>query len=162
MPPFEKGLYQMLRNDPGVSSYVNGRIWGNKAKKGATYPFIVFTTVITEDMGYHAQGAAGLRKARVQFDCYSDKYIDTVKTKDAIRVLLQSFAGQFPDGTSINGCIVVRDMDFPYEPGSSGYVHRRLMEIDIIYTETVLPFVAPNTIFPNLEDFDTVEDDGQA
>jgi hypothetical protein len=88
-------------------------------------------------MGYHAQGASGLRKKRFQIDSYAFKYMDSVKTSDSVRTLLESFSGIFPDGSSINGCIVVRDMDFPYEPGSGGYVHRRLLEIDVIYTETM-------------------------
>lgn len=162
--PVEAGIYQKLRDDPGVSSYVRGRIFGSKAPKDATAPFIVWTVVVTEDMGYNFQGAAGLRKKRFQFDSYATKYMDSVKTSDAIRSLLQSFAGNLPDGTPVNGCIVMRDMDFPYEPGTSGQIHRHLLEVDVIYTETFLPFVPPDTTFPSLEDvdFDTVEDDGQA
>jgi hypothetical protein len=135
--PVEAGFYLKLRNDPGVSSYVSGRIFGQRMPKDTTLPAIVWQVVVTEDMGYHAQGASGLRKKRFQIDSYAFKYMDSVKTSDAVRALLESFSGAFPDGSSINGCIVVRDMDFPYEPGSGGYVHRRLLEIDVIYTESV-------------------------
>jgi hypothetical protein len=159
----EFGIYQLLRDNPLVSSYVGGRIFGGRAPAGATEPLIVFQTPVTQDLGYHAQGASGLRMARLQFDSYAKKYADTIKVKDAVRSVLQSFSGNLPDGTPVNGCIVVRDMDFPFEPGNSGYSFRRLLEIDVQYTEAVLAFTPPNTIFPNITEleFDTIEDDGQ-
>lgn len=159
--PVEVGIYQKLINDPGVTSYVGGRVFGSRAPKDATLPMIVWTVVLTDDMGYNFQGASGLRRKRFQFDSYAKKYIDTVKTSDSIRALLQSFSGTLPDGSAVNGCQVVRDMDFPYEPGTSGYIQRHLLEIDVFYTETFLPFTPPNSIFPPLEDYDTIEDDGQ-
>lgn len=161
--PVEVGIYQRLRDDAGVTAWVSGRIFGQRMPKDATLPAIVWQVVVTEELGYHSQGASGLRKKRFQFDSYAYKYMDSVKTSDAIRSILQSYSGILPDGSSVNGCIIARDMDFPYEPGTGGYVHRRLLEVDVIYTEEVLPFVTPQTIFPSEEDlfFDTVEDDGQ-
>jgi hypothetical protein len=131
--------------------------------KGATLPAIVFTVAVTADLGYSAQGASGLRKKTLQFDSYATKYNDAVKVSDSIRSILQSYSGVLPDGTSVNGCIVTRDMDMAYEPGTTGYAYRRLLEIDVMYTETFLPFIPPDVIFPNLSDieFDAVEDDGQ-
>jgi len=160
MPPVEIGIYQRLKQDPGVTSYVQGRIFGSKAPKNATMPMIVWTVVITDDMGTHFQGTSGLRKKRFQFDSYASKYIDSVKTSDAVRALFEQFSGTLPDGSAVNGCIIVRDMDFPYEPGSSGYVHRHLLEVDVMYTETFLPFVAPNSIFP-IDDDSEMDDEGQ-
>jgi hypothetical protein len=162
--PVEAGVYQKLRDDPAVGSYVSGRIFGSRMPKDATLPAIVWTIVLTDDMGYHYQGASGLRRKRFQFDSYAKKYMDSVKTSDAIRAVLESFAGVLPDGTPVNGCIVVRDMDFPFEPGTSGYIQRRLLEIDVIYTETFVPFVPPGVQFPTEEDlyFDEVDDEGEA
>jgi len=161
MPPVEVGIYQKLRDDPGVSSYVGGRVFGSKAPKDSTLPMIVWTVVLTDDSSTHMQGASGFRKKRFQFDSYARKYVDSVKTSDAIRAALEQFAGTLPDGSACNGCIIVRDMDFPYEPGSSGYIHRHLLEVDVMYTETFLPFVAPNSIFP-IDDDSEMDDEGQA
>jgi hypothetical protein len=161
--PVEVGIYQRLRDDAGVSAWVSGRIFGSRMPKNATLPAVVWTVVSTTDLGYSTQGASGLRVKRFQFDSYAKEYMDSVKLSDAIRSILQSYSGILPDGSSVNGCVVVSEMDFPYEPSASGYVQRHMLEVDVIYTELVLPFVPPGEIFPNLTelgDFDTIEDDG--
>jgi len=162
--PIEAGMYQYMKQDPGVSSYVGGRIFGSKLPKDKTaMPAIVWTVVLTQELGSHAHGSSGLRSKRFQIDSYASKYMDSVKTSDAVRALFQNFSGTLPDGSSVNGCIIIRDMDFPYEPGTSGYVYRHLLEIDVIYSEYVTPFIGPNVTVPGIDDiiFDTVEDDGQ-
>jgi hypothetical protein len=115
--PVEAGMYQYMRNDPGISTWVSGRIFGSRQPKDVTLPCIVWTVVLTQELGSHAHGASGLRSKRFQIDSYAGKYMDSVKTSDAVRSLFQNFSGILPDGTSVNGCIIMRDMDFPYEPG---------------------------------------------
>jgi hypothetical protein len=160
----ESGLYQLLIADPGVSSWVGGRVFGGKMPRGATMPAIVWSVAVGKDMGYSTQGASGLIKKSVQFDSYANKYSDVVKTSDSIRALLQNYSGVLPDNTSVNGVIITRDMDVSWEPGAGGYVFRRLLEMDVMYTEYVLPFVPPAVLVPDIFDldFDELDDDGEA
>ena len=73
---------------------------------------------------------------RIQFDSYAKAYLDTISISDAIRSSLKAFIGTLPDGTVVNGCIVVSEADFPYEPGTSGFIQRHMMEIDIMYYDS--------------------------
>lgn len=130
----EAGVYQLLRDDPGVKALIAGRIYGGRLPKDPTNPSVVYNVVVTGDV-YSVAGATGFRNKRIQFDSYASEYTDSVKTSDAIRSVLKSFKGVLPDGTFVNGCIVVRDMDFPYEPGTTGYVFRRLLEVDFWYQD---------------------------
>jgi hypothetical protein len=135
---FEAGLYQLLKNDAGVSALVAGRIFGGRIPKTATdstYPCLVWTVVSTLDL-YSSQGASGYRTKRVQIDCYALKYIDAVKVTDAVRAALENFQGDLPDGTSVDRSIVTMDQDFLFEPGASGQLFRRMIEIEIAYLES--------------------------
>jgi len=129
----EAGIYQYLIADPGVSSWVSGRVFGSRLPKNCTLPAIVWTVIHTQDLGYTTQGASGLRKKAFQFDSYALAYGDSVKVSDAIRSILQSYSGILPDGSSVNGCIITQDMDMPYEPSASGQVQRHLLSVDVIY-----------------------------
>jgi hypothetical protein len=143
---FEQGLYQLLTQDQGdpltgrtsVASLIGDRAFWLLAPKETRTPFVVMQLVVTQDT-YSAQGANKLRIKHVQFDSYgttsTDPLTGVVVVSDAIRKLLQSFSGQLPDGTPINGCIVTRDMDMGYEPGTSGYEFRRLLEVQIQHTD---------------------------
>ena len=132
----ETGLYKKLRDDAGVSTWVSGRIFYSRMPKDATLPAIVFNVVSTTDMGYTFQGASGLRTKRIQFDSYAKAYLDTISISDSIRTILESYSGTLEDGTVVQGCIVISEMDFPYEPGSGGYIQRRMMEVDVIYVDS--------------------------
>src|SRR5206468_8976918 len=112
------------------------RIFRSLMPKETDLPAVVFYVAATTSV-YSMQGASGLRAKRVAFDSYARKYSDAVAVSDAIRGLLQSFKGSLPDGTLVNGCIVQNDMDFPYEAGTSGYVHRRLLEVEIWHNDSV-------------------------
>jgi len=160
----ESGIYQELIADPGVTSWIAGRIFGGRLPKGCTLPAVVWTVAVGQDMGYSTQGASGLIKKSFQFDSYANKYMDAVKTSDSIRSLLQSYSGILPDGSSVNGVIITRDMDIAWEPGAGGYVYRRLLEMDVMFSEYVLPFVPPDVLVPNIFDLDFTEldDEGES
>lgn len=131
----EVGLYQQMKADTGVSGFVSGRIFSTLMPKNPTYPVIVYNTVTTTDLGYHSQGASGLRMKRIQFDAYAKDHYTTISVCDALRTLFQSFRGVLNDGTNVQGCIVQGEMDFPYEEGGTGYIFRHMVEIDVIYQD---------------------------
>jgi hypothetical protein len=142
---FEAGLYQLMKNDSGVSALVSGRIFGGRAPKTVTdssYPLIVWSVVSTVDL-YSIQGASGYRTKRVQIDSYARTYIDSVKVSDAVRALLQNFRGTLPDGTFVESSVLITDQDFIFEPGASGQLFRHMIEVEISYLSTVIPLIGP-------------------
>ena len=130
----EAGLYQLLKSDSGVSSRISGRLFGGRAPKGVTFPCAVWNVAATQDV-YSIQGASGLRFKRMQFDSYGEKYMETLAVSDAIRDALKSFRGTLPNDVEVQGCVVITDQDFPYEPGASGQIFRRMIEVEVAYIE---------------------------
>lgn len=142
---FEAGLYQLMKNDSGISTLVSGRIFGGRAPKTVTdssYPLVVWSMVSTVDL-YSIQGASGYRTKRVQIDSYARTYIDSVKVSDAVRALLQNFRGTLPDGTFVESSVLITDQDFIFEPGASGQLFRHMIEVEISYLSTVIPLIGP-------------------
>lgn len=136
----ENGIYQLLRDDQGVQDVVGGRIFASRLPEVPTLPAVVYQVVVTADDAYSFQGANPFRRKRFQFDAYAQKYQDAVKASMAVREVLKSYSGTLSDedSTLVNGCIVVGEMDFPYEPGggTTGFVHRRVLEVDVFHTES--------------------------
>ena len=133
----EIGLRNLLVNDSGVSALINSRIWGGLAPLNPTYPVVVFTVAHTSDL-YSIQGASGYRTKRIQFDCYAQKYNDALAVADAVRAVLQSFVGTVNDNAkniSVLSVITISDMDFPFEPGSTDRIFRRMLEFQVTYLE---------------------------
>src|SRR6202012_564091 len=111
----ETGLFQLLTTDATISALIGDRLDFTKLRKSPQLPAVVMMVITTKDI-YSATGANNLRFKRVQFDCYSDDYQQSVTTSDSIRNLLKSKAGvKLPDGTFVNGCVVSQDRDMPYE-----------------------------------------------
>lgn len=136
----ENGIRKLLENDSGVQAAIAKRIFAGRLPKDPTLPAVVYQVVVTGDPAYSFQGANRFRVKRFQFDSYAEKYTDAVKASDAVREALKSFQGTLTDEahTLVNGCQVVAEMDFPYEPGGSpsGFVHRRMLEVDVQHTES--------------------------
>jgi hypothetical protein len=136
---FEVGLMQLLKNDSGVAALISGRLFGGRVPKDATnstYPCAVWTVATTVDL-YSSDGQSGYRTSRVQFDAYAIKYIDVLNVKEAIKAALQNFKqATLPDGTFVDRMVVIEDRDFETEPGISGQLYRRLLEVEIAYIES--------------------------
>src|SRR4051812_1058894 len=111
-----EGLYQLLSGDSGVNALVSGRVYQQLQPKGTAVPSVVMQQATSEDV-YTTKGASGFRFIAIQFDSYGANYTQAVQTSNAVRALVQSYKGVLPDGTVIDGSIVRRDIDLPYEPG---------------------------------------------
>lgn len=143
--PVEKGIYELLTQDAGVLAVVETQpdnspcVFWVLQTKGTKYPSVVITRATTRDV-YSLSGSSNLRFASFQFDCYGNTYYDARAMADAVRDLLKSFSGTLPDsagsppdGTVVQGCVVTRDMDFPFEPGSKSFIYRSMLEVTIAY-----------------------------
>jgi hypothetical protein len=139
---FEAGIYKLLKEDATVSSLISGRIFGSRVPKGFNnYPCLVWQTAATQEP-WSIQGASGFRIKRIQFDAYATTYAESVAVADAARAVLKNFRGNLPADDSsppvssfVNGVVILTDMDFPYEPGASGYVFRHMFEAEVQYQE---------------------------
>jgi len=133
----ENGLYQLLRDDDGVSALIAGRIFASSLPKVPKLPAVVYQVVVTTDDDYSFEGANRFRRKRFQFDSYAEKYDDARQLSDTVRDVLKSFSGTLSDedSTLVNGCKVAGEMDLPEEPGSGTFVHRRTLEVDVWHTE---------------------------
>ena len=145
---FEVGLIQFLKNNTGIAALVSGRVFAGRIPKNAdaaTYPCIVWTVASTMDNPI-ISGTSGFRMKRVQLDCYDrinrvnetgHSYVANVRVADAVRSAFQTFLhGTFPDGTKVDSCVIISDQDFPDEPGDSGQLFRRMIEVQIAYQES--------------------------
>jgi hypothetical protein len=142
---FEKGLYELLTQDAGVSALVGSRVYFILQPKGTIVPSVVLSIVATGD-NYTFAGASGLRSALVQVDGYASSYYDSRAVSRSVRLLLENYAGNLPDAgaTPVLGCIVEKDWDMPFEEGSKGFVYRALLEVRFIYSDTFLPISTPS------------------
>src|SRR5579864_4028554 len=114
----ETGIYQLLTRNADLKALIgNGVYFVKFPNKDTILPAVVMQVVSTLDF-YNYAGASNLRRKLIQFDSYASKYGDSVTVSDTIRGLLESFVGTLPEGSQIEGCIVRRDIDMPYEPGT--------------------------------------------
>jgi hypothetical protein len=140
----EKGLYELLTNDAGVSALVGSSVYFILAPKGTTLPFIVISRVATND-SYDMVGATGFRGGLFQFDCYATDFYSSRAISLAVRRLLESYQGNLPDAdaTPVSAVLTEKDWDMPYEEGGKGFVYRALLEFRIFFYDTTLPVNTP-------------------
>jgi hypothetical protein len=133
----ETDLYSLLSKDPTILSVLNGNdyVWLGAIPKGQPdSPAIVVQTVLTTRY-YGADGVNTLMLKRVQFDSYASRYSDAVTISKTVRDLLKNFTGLLPT-TTVQGALVGNEMDLPEEPGDTGNVFRRVLQVDFWHTET--------------------------
>ena len=143
----EVDLYSLLSTNANVLSALGGNnyIWLGAIPKGQPdTPALVLQTVLTDNY-YGADGVNTLMTKRVQFDSYAARYSDAVTISNTVRDLLKNITGSLGN-TNIQAALLRRDMDMPEEPGNTGYVFRRLIEIEFWHTE----LTSPGPISPTL------------
>lgn len=133
----EKGLYQLVTQDSGVSALVGTSVFFILAPKGTPLPFIVISRVTTSDC-YDMDGATGFREGLFQFDCYASDFYTSRAISLAVRQLFENYRGILPgtDPVSVSAVITDKDWDMPYEEGGKGFVYRALLEFRIRFYDT--------------------------
>lgn len=141
----EKGIYELLTADPGVSALVGKNVYWVLQPKGTGVPSIVLLITDTKDQ-YVAAGTTGNRVALVQLDCYATDYYSSRAVSRAARLLLEDYTGNLPDAdaTPVTAVFIEKDWDMGFEPGQKGFVYRALLEAHIHYSDTSnLPINTP-------------------
>jgi hypothetical protein len=140
----EKGLYQFLAADAGVSNIVGNRIFPILMPEGAKLPAVVFLKVASVPIE-SLDGDDPTEAARYQFDCYSSmpNYYTSRQLAKAVRSLLVPKADQsgttaevpysLPDGTVIQAVHLHDDRDLPFEEGPQTWVYRALLDIEFTF-----------------------------
>ena len=134
----EKGLFQFIQSDANIAKLVtttNGAgVYWVLMPKGAAVPCIVLSRTATQDT-LTMQGATPLRGALIQLDCYASTYYAARSLADAARKLIESFKGTLADGTVMDGALITKDWDMPFEEGALGFVYRAMLEFRVWYVE---------------------------
>src|SRR6267154_5996077 len=104
----EKGLYELLTTDTGVSALVASRVFYILAPKGAVVPYIVISRV-TSSEGYDMGGTTGKREALFQFDCYAADFYSSRAISAAVRQVLKHYRGTLGDSTPVSAVFIDKD-----------------------------------------------------
>jgi len=132
----EQGLFQILTNESTITALVGAKVYWILAPKGATLPYVIASRVATEDT-HTVDGAIGLRGGLFQVDCYATDYYTSVAIANAVRKFLGAYRGNLPDtdSTAVQGVLIEKNWDMPYEEGAKGFVYRQLLEFRVWYAE---------------------------
>lgn len=148
----EQGLLQLLATSSGITALVPNDVGGQPqiywvlAPKGAKPPYIVLSRAATEDI-LTMNGHSGLRGALIQVDCYADTKAGTTsgyyycrRMANAVRSVLEPYVGNLPDtaSTPVEGVLIQKDWDMPYEEGAQAFVFRVMLEFRVWYLENAL------------------------
>lgn len=143
----ENAIYNILRNDAGVSEYVTD-------PRGIAFTLMPAGTlktsavvVIHNVVGLPVtvlEATTDLNERRMQFDCYASTYTTSRELAAAVKDALLDLAGTFVNGdspettTAIQTSIVNNDFDMPYEVGGTGlgFVYRAVLDITFWFIES--------------------------
>lgn len=119
MAQIEKGLHDLLLNDPSVSSLAVNRIYPVLMKEKSKQPSIVYQTISMTPVD-SLDGQNALTKKRIQFDCYSTTYGEVKRLEAAVISALAGFRGTLSDGTVVQSLMLSLSVDL-YEQDSLLY-----------------------------------------
>jgi len=135
----EQGIFQLIQSNANIAKLVtttNGAgVYWVLMPKGAAVPCIVLSRTATADT-LTMQGATPLRGALLQLDCYGGTYYSARALSTAVRQVIESFTGTLPDGTLVQGALITKDWDMPFQEGALGFVYRAMLEFRVWYVET--------------------------
>lgn len=146
----EKGLRDLLINDPSVGPMVGGqpgspptpgtRVRPIMLPAGSSYPAIVYLVVATKPLT-SMDGVNALQMKRFQIDCYGKNAVQAKTLAKAVHFLLDGFRGTLSEGTVVSCCLPNQDVDtFDFDPQA----FRVMCDFNIRFIE----FPYPNNDFP--------------
>jgi hypothetical protein len=121
----EKGLKNLLINDPTVASMTGGTASpftpGNRVRpmllpEGSDLPAIVYSQVASNYV-ISLDGLNPLQMKRFQLDCYGANAPAAKNLAMAVHNLLDGFSGTLDEGTNVESCFPNQDVDtFEFDP----------------------------------------------
>ncbi len=137
----EKGLRDLLCNDPTVASMVGGsaspfspgtNVRAITLPKDSSFPAIVYLVVATSPLT-SMDGVNALQMKRFQIDCYAKKAKPAAMLAQAVHALLDGYRGTLSEGTYVQSCLPNQDIDtFDFDP----QVFRVICDFNIRFIES--------------------------
>lgn len=127
------GFISLMTADSGVNGLVATRIYKSVLPRGYTLPAIAIHRY-GGAQEYQADGPVGTREDSIQVDCYAEDPETAQQVAEAVRSLLAPFKGTLPDGTTVQGTFLERDMDMPFLPhaDSKGIANRSMLGFRVV------------------------------
>ncbi len=87
----EQELFSHLSNNEELNTLVNGRIYPMLMPQGVKMPAVVYTVVNNRELqSINHREPHGL-DVRIQVDCYSPKFSESLEVKEALREAMHAF-----------------------------------------------------------------------
>lgn len=136
MPRLEEALYSYLCDDPGVSGFVDDRIWPHPAPGTPKLPYISWNRIgavriYTYDS--YADTSAFVR-ARIQYNTWATTPLEAIDVGEALLLALSGYEGDMA-GMYIGASFAVMELD-TYD--SAAKLHRRVMDFAILYEDDLV------------------------
>lgn len=88
----EEALFSHMANDATIAGLTDGRIHPLVMPQGGSFPTLVYTIVNDKEHTSINRRTPYAREVRIQVDCYSKSYSESITLKDAVRESLRTFA----------------------------------------------------------------------
>lgn len=113
-------LQKRVISDKRITTMISDRIRPSVLKQGDALPAIRYKTVFAEN-DYHLGGASGSAQTRVQFDCCSESYAESLRLSELVTDILDGFAGYLGtnDAVHVYDCTIDNEWDTE-EPATEG------------------------------------------
>ncbi len=90
----EAGCYSFLTGVTALTAIVGTRIYPNSLPQNPVFPALTYA-LVSAPHDHTLTDAAGIVRARIQFDAYGYKLSEAVAITEAIRLALQRYTGSF-------------------------------------------------------------------
>jgi hypothetical protein len=96
---------------------------------------LVTLQVIDDAPTYHHGGNGGVRRARVQIDCWAESYAEMIGLRRAVARALDGYSGTLA-GQSLQRVTIEQERDMgTEEAGRVGRLHRGSVDINVVWHE---------------------------
>lgn len=132
----ESALILYLREDTGVASLVNDRIYPLVAPQRAELPLLTYQRVDGERIRTLA-GPTGSAHPRLQINCFATTYRDAKTLAEAVRLALDGLADTTMDDVSVASVGLLNEIDMTESPvsGEEIPVSHIAMDFEIWHAE---------------------------
>jgi hypothetical protein len=122
----ESNLRAHLLAQATITALVSQRIYPLKLPQGATLPAITYQTIFGVPAVSH-DGDADIGRRRIQIDCWSRSYAESLNIASAVRAATSGYRGPMGSDPYVNARVIT-EMDMP-EPELS--IWRRMIEVQL-------------------------------
>lgn len=127
----EEGIYSYISGVAAITAIVSTRIYPVLVPQNPTYPLVRYQKISGVRL-HTLDQAVGMVRSIYQFDAWAETYLAAKQLSRELRLALDSYRGIMGSDT-IHGAFVRNELDV-YEELTK--LHRIILEVELIYTET--------------------------